>query len=40
MNQSVDSGDGHDGVFEQFIPMLEVLVGRYDQAVALVAMGN
>ena len=40
MDQSVDGGDGHDGVLEQLVPMLEVLIGSDDQAVPFVAMGD
>ncbi len=40
MDQSVDGCDGHNGVLEQLVPVLEVLIGRDDQAVALVTMGD
>jgi len=40
MDQSIDGGDGHDGVLEQLVPVLEVLIRCDDQTVALVTMGN
>ena len=40
MDQSVDGGDGHDGGLEPLVPVLEVLIGGGNQAVAVVAMGD
>ena len=40
MHQSVDGSDGHAGVIEQRVPILERLIRRNDHAAAFIPVGD
>jgi hypothetical protein len=40
VNQSVNGGNGHDGVSKDVVPLTKGLIGGDDEASRFIAMGN